>query len=139
MRVLMFVGLAGLVVAASPGCKAVQACMGVPRSARDETLSMWTMEQVQAELGRAALFDANPRELYDEHHLPGARWVPYDAVTAELLPADKAQPLVFYCANPRCSASHVAARSARTLGFTSVHVMPDGIFGWLDAGRPTEP
>lgn len=128
-----------VLVLGGSGCNAVRACMGIPRSAQDESLSMWSMDQVQSELGQAALFDANPRELYDEHHLPGARWVPYDGVTAEVLPEDKAQALVFYCANPRCSASHVAARSALELGHTSVHVMPDGIFGWVEAGRPTEP
>jgi rhodanese-related sulfurtransferase len=124
----------------SPGCKAVQACLGGAQSASDDApaLSLWTMDQVE-KAQDAVRLDANPREIYDEHHLPGARWVPYDGVTAEMLSSDKATPLVFYCANTRCSASHVAARQANTLGFTSVHVMPDGIFGWVEAGRPTEP
>jgi rhodanese-related sulfurtransferase len=35
-------------------------------------------------------------------------------------------------------ASHAAAREAAKLGYTSVFVMPDGISGWLEAGKPVE-
>lgn len=59
------------------------------------------------------------------------------AFAAEELPRDKAAPLVFYCANERCSASHGAAARARELGFTNVAVMPEGIKGWKAAGQPT--
>lgn len=33
-------------------------------------------------------------------------------------------------------ASHAAAREAARLGYTSVFVMPDGILGWVKAGKP---
>lgn len=77
--------------------------------------------------------------MYMERHVPGARWVPYDGVTADLLPEDRAAAVIFYCANPRCSASPHAARMAIALGWTNVYVMPDGIFGWVAAGLPVEP
>jgi rhodanese-related sulfurtransferase len=35
-------------------------------------------------------------------------------------------------------ASHRAAREAVQLGYSRVFVMPDGIFGWLKAGKPVE-
>jgi rhodanese-related sulfurtransferase len=54
------------------------------------------------------------------------------------LPADKRQPLVFYCANTRCTASHEAARKALAAGYTKVAVMPDGIAGWIEAGKRVE-
>lgn len=85
------------------------------------------------------IFDANPHEMYEQRHVPGARWVPYDGVTAEVLPQDRSATVVFYCANPRCSASPHAARMAIALGWTNVYVMPDGIFGWVEAGLPVEP
>lgn len=53
------------------------------------------------------------------------------------LPADKATQLVFYCANPECDASHLAATNARTAGYTQVAVMPAGIAGWVKAGKAT--
>jgi len=33
-------------------------------------------------------------------------------------------------------ASHGAAREAAALGYTRIYVMPDGISGWLKAGKP---
>ncbi|MBA3396328.1 MAG: rhodanese-like domain-containing protein [Deltaproteobacteria bacterium] len=53
------------------------------------------------------------------------------------LPADKQKPLVFYCANTRCGASHEAAAKALTAGYTNVKVLPDGIAGWIKAGKQT--
>lgn len=53
------------------------------------------------------------------------------------LPADKAKPLVFYCANTHCGASHEAANKAITAGYTQVKVLPDGIAGWVKAGKKT--
>ncbi len=51
-------------------------------------------------------------------------------------PADKARPLVFYCANTSCGASHEAAAKARTAGYREVKVLPEGIAGWRKAGQP---
>jgi rhodanese-related sulfurtransferase len=55
------------------------------------------------------------------------------------LPADKAKELVFYCANTRCGASHEAAEKALTAGYRNVKVMPDGIAGWVKAGKQVQP
>jgi rhodanese-related sulfurtransferase len=77
--------------------------------------------------------------MYEQRHIPGARWVRYDGVTADVLPSDRSAALVFYCANPSCSASPHAAETAIALGWTNVYVMPDGIFGWVEAGLPVEP
>jgi rhodanese-related sulfurtransferase len=35
-------------------------------------------------------------------------------------------------------ASHAAARAAAQLGYTKIYVMPDGIQGWVKAGKPTQ-
>ena len=55
------------------------------------------------------------------------------------LPSDKTKPLVFYCANTHCGASHHAAARALTAGYTNVKVMPAGIAGWVSAGKKTQP
>jgi rhodanese-related sulfurtransferase len=60
-----------------------------------------------------------------------------DSFQLSELPADKSRPLVFYCANPSCGASHDAAGKAITAGYTSVKVLPDGIAGWVKAGKKT--
>jgi rhodanese-related sulfurtransferase len=54
------------------------------------------------------------------------------------LPADKSKGLVFYCANTHCGASHTAAAKAMTAGYTKVKVMPEGIAGWVKAGKKTQ-
>lgn len=86
---------------------------------------------------QTVVLDANRRETFNEHHVPGATWVGHD-VTAENLPADSAKRLVFYCANEECSASHTAARTAMQLGHPNVFVMGAGIQGWVAAGEPVE-
>lgn len=57
---------------------------------------------------------------------------------ARELPGDKGAPLVFYCANKLCTASHKAAETAIRAGYRDVSVMEDGIQGWRDAGRPVQ-
>jgi rhodanese-related sulfurtransferase len=69
--------------------------------------------------------------------LPGALLLTDMDAIGEL-PADKAKPLVFYCANTACSASHYAAEKAIAAGYTHVQVMPDGIAGWVKAGKKTQ-
>lgn len=54
------------------------------------------------------------------------------------LPADKSKSLVFYCANTHCGASHEAADRAITAGYTHVKVMPEGIAGWVKAGKKVQ-
>jgi len=84
------------------------------------------------------VFDNNTKERFDEGHVPGAKWVDPSQLTAAVLPADKNATLVFYCANPSCSACHVGARAAMKLGYTKVYIMPEGIMGWEAAKLPTE-
>ena len=57
-------------------------------------------------------------------------------VTESELPADKGKPLVFYCANTHCGASHTAAEKARLAGYTNVKFLPEGIAA---GSRPASP
>jgi rhodanese-related sulfurtransferase len=71
--------------------------------------------------------------------IPGAVLLSdYDSFQLSELPADKAKPLVFYCADTECGASHQAAEKAITAGYTHVKVMPAGIAGWVQAGKRTQ-
>lgn len=71
--------------------------------------------------------------------IPGAVLLSdYEAFSLSELPADKARPLVFYCANEYCGASHEAAKRARFAGHTNVKVLPAGIAGWVKAGKATD-
>jgi rhodanese-related sulfurtransferase len=61
-----------------------------------------------------------------------------ETFSAKELPGDKGKALVFYCANTSCSASHEAASKAMTAGYTNVKVLPDGIAGWVKAGKKVQ-
>lgn len=106
------------------------------------TFAMLSVEQVAAGIEDSAsplaVYDSNRRETFEEHHVPGAVWLRYDAVSTEALPADTAAPVVFYCANEQCGASHQAAEAAIALGYSNVSVMGAGIEGWVAAGMPVE-
>lgn len=95
------------------------------------------LSRVQQRSPSFVVFDNNSRERYEQGHVPGARWVRYDQVTATELPSDRAATLVFYCGSEQCRACHTAARQAQALGYSNVFIMPGGIRGWTTAGQPT--
>lgn len=68
--------------------------------------------------------------------IPGAV-ILRDGDLADQLPRDKAEHLVFYCANEACRASEEAAEQAVIAGYSHVQVMPAGIAGWVRAGKKT--
>ena len=71
--------------------------------------------------------------------IPGAVLLTdYEGYAMTELPADKGKPLVFYCANTECAASHSAAEKAIAAGYRDVKVLPDGIAGWRNAGKKTQ-
>ena len=106
-----------------------------------------TVEQVQKGLDGLktdktpfAVFDANGKGTREKMGvIPTAVLLPsaseYDLA---LLPKDKASPVVFYCANAKCTASHTAAKRAVAAGHTDVAVLGDGIKGWVDAGKAVD-
>ena len=82
------------------------------------------------------IYDANERESFLAGHIPGAQWIQFDAVTAAKLPKSKDAKLLFYCYNPQCGASPLAAKMALSLGYHNVWLMPEGITGWRSAHMP---
>ena len=98
-----------------------------------------TVEEVATRVAHHAIqvFDCDPRTMFLEGHLPGARWVDPDAIETAL-PADPEAPIVFYCANEQCLGSHRAAEHATERGHHHVFVMPAGIRGWERAGHRIE-
>lgn len=102
-----------------------------------------TVDQLSSMLAAAsppAVFDVNGEKVREEYGvIPGAQLLG-DAEDYDqgLLPADKAKNLIFYCSNTWCSASKTAAKRAKAAGYTSVSVLPAGIKGWKESGKPTE-
>jgi Rhodanese-like domain len=85
---------------------AVVAAFGCSRSHERPTasplpLNPLTVDQVATRLaahdGKTFIYDNNPKDIYDAGHVPGAKWVKFDEVTAAALPGDRSATLIFYC------------------------------------------
>lgn len=131
-------------VAVAGGCKREPSTRSEPAAtaAKPVPVATATVEQVAADLAAAKCtpVDAN-NESTREHMgvVPGAiRLTSYDTYALSELPADKTRPLIFYCANTQCGASHEAAERALTAGYQHVEVMTAGIAGWVNAGQKVD-
>jgi rhodanese-related sulfurtransferase len=79
------------------------AMAAVAACAADKTAPYGTLsvDEVDKLVGKpnVVIVDANPDDVYKKNHVPGAIWW-RSAPLAQLLPSDKGQTLVFYCASP---------------------------------------
>lgn len=77
--------------------------LGLFGCSKSPDLKQLTVDEVAARIaandGKTFLYDNNEKERYQRSHLPGAKWLDYEKVTAADLPADKTATLVFYCAS----------------------------------------
>jgi len=92
-----FAAVRALLVAAVAAAAAVAYVRGDAR----EPFALVGMSEVEHMLSQpgVAIIDANTKQTFEKNHLPGAKF--YGAAPlAQLLPADKATRLVFYCASP---------------------------------------
>ncbi len=78
-------GAEGTPPSAEPSCEAGTRASGTttgPMEPNAREPAKMTLEQVaqrvRAADGRTFIFDANPREMFEKRHIPGAHWVPYD-------------------------------------------------------------
>lgn len=126
--------IATSIIALGLNCASFAQSSAAPNGVKDIT-----PQQLAGLLGKVQVIDVNEADNYAFAHVPGARLLAYDAITAEVLPADRSDTLVFYCWSPECPAAGMAAETAVGLGFTQVRCMTAGITGWQDAGLPTEP
>lgn len=115
--------------------KLVQKVVGSPEVTRIEPAELDRLIRD----GRVVVVDNNTEARWAGGHVPGAiNLDPADYELADLGTDDLDAPVVFYCGNGACAASHYAARRAVRMGFRDVRVMSPGITAWKAAGLPTE-
>ncbi len=75
---------------------------GCARRGSGEPFTRVGVDEVERMLGdpRVAIVDANPYDVFQQGHVPGARWYGPGSSLASVLPADRTTRLVFYCASP---------------------------------------
>ena len=75
----------------------------VRATASPPDLKALTVEEVAAKIalhdGKTFIYDNNDKGTYAEGHVPTARWIAFNEVTAASLAPDKSANLVFYCAH----------------------------------------
>jgi rhodanese-related sulfurtransferase len=110
------------------------------RASRAEPVTVGQLASLLKSTDPPRLFDANGSSTRKEYGvIPGATLLPSSHDYAlELLPPSKTASVVFYCASTWCGAAETAADRAVRAGYTLVHVLPDGIKGWTEAGMPTQ-
>ena len=84
------------------------------------------------------VIDVNPPHGWTKERVPGALNLDPVAFSSGDLPSNKDAMLVFYCSGFLCTKAPNAARRAKNMGYSNVHVMSAGISGWLSADLPTE-
>ena len=71
-------------------------------AAPSKELKRLTVDQVSERMAgkdKPFIYDNNAKESWTAGHVPGAKWLDDEKVTAADLPADKAATLIFYCHN----------------------------------------
>lgn len=136
MRTILFATV--LALGAAAGCAKSETQKTEKQAAKVPTVTVDEVDQAIAK-GDCTPVDANGEGTRKKlGTLPGAVLLSdSETFTVSELPADKSKQLVFYCANTQCGASHEAAEKAITAGYTNVKVMPEGIAGWVKAGKKT--
>ena len=89
-----------------------------------------------AEQGEVQLVDVRTDAEYSAGHLPGARHIPFEALTARVAELDRSRPLVLYC---RSGGRSAAATQAFSASGWEAESMGGGLVEWADRGHPLEP
>jgi len=71
--------------------------------------------------------------------IPGARWIPPEALDDPHQRIRKDSEVVFYCAEPREATSARMALVLDAHGYKNVHPLSGGLEGWRQAGFAVEP
>lgn len=102
-------------------------------------LEMITRDELVDRLGRGEVIvlDVRPAPEYEVGHIPGARSVPPDDLSARLRGVRKGADAFAYCRGPYCAYADVAVRSLRRRGVRARR-LEDGFPEWRRAGLPVE-
>ena len=136
IRVLLGVALASPLAACASDVRAIPS--GSVATGLIVELTPAAVAELIAHKPAPTIVDVNPREIYDEGHLPSAIWMSSIELRLNALPQDRDAKVIFYCYNELCGASHQAASAAVAKGWRNVARMPAGIRGWHAAGLDLE-
>jgi len=145
IAVAALVGMGSAVAMADAACKdgvctlekKASCCPAAGKEAVVNTEALATLIQSKVPL---KIFDARSVKYDDGQRITGAQQLSPDADEAVITKAipDKSQLVVTYCAGLKCPASKALADRLKKLGYTNVIEYPQGIAGWLEAGKAVD-
>ncbi len=145
---MMLVSAAALVIAgccSSGSCPMKKSCCGKEKCAVEKKCdsSVVNTEGLAALIQSKVpikILDARSGKYDDGQRIPGAQQLSADAdaaIIAKALP-EKSALIVTYCAGVKCPASKALADRLKKDGYSNVIEYPQGIAGWLEAGKTVE-
>ncbi len=81
------------------------------------------------------LIDVNTDEVFNDAHIPGAVHIALDRIEETAKDWNRKTPVVVYCSDYTCQASHSAAKKLTAMEFADVSVYPGGIHEWVKLGK----
>ncbi len=148
MIVVVVMAVAGLFAAVGFGEPACSKCASV---GGESVKTQEPVKEVQAlaEINTATLetlirsgvslviLDARTGKFDDGKRITGAKSLGPQASEEEVksVVASKDQLIVTYCSNLHCPASRMLAEHLKSLGYVNILEYPDGIAGWISAGK----
>ena len=81
------------------------------------------------------ILDINAAKVFDDAHIPGAIRVSLNSIEETSQGWDKRTPIVTYCSDYNCMASHKVAEELLELGFSDVSVYAGGISEWYKLSK----
>jgi rhodanese-related sulfurtransferase len=91
--------------------------------------------KARLEAGEIQLIDVRTQEEWDAGHIPEARHIELDDLTAQAGTIDSDRAVVFSCSGG--NRSEMAADAFRASGFEAYN-LAGGLKAWIDAGLPVE-
>jgi len=90
---------------------------------------------------QAVFIDARPQAAYAEGHIRGAVSLPWHRAEEQFIDVlpdiPTEQTVITYCDGVSCELSDHLAEFLVDLGYTNVHILPDGWGRWKEKGLPT--
>ena len=81
------------------------------------------------------ILDINTEKIFNDAHIPGAIHVSLNDIEKTAHGWNRATPIVTYCSDYNCMASHKVAQDLVELGFTDVSVYAGGISEWYKLSK----
>lgn len=116
--------------------RALDAYLNLPGSGEVGLITRQELVEL-LEAGDVTVIDVRPREEYAAGHIPGARSLPFDELSASVEQLRDGHRVIAYCRGAYCVLAHDAVRLLGGEGVDALR-LEDGMLEWRTHGNPVE-